>query len=249
MFGQRLGVGERGGDASVAQERDESRVAKALMARLNHVIQFQPVKLVRQMVEELGEVVAIELLERRELPQHRPELVAQLGEAGTQKARDEAAGLGQHLLLGDEARALHREHEAVRRRRGPFAEARLALQPVMGGVDLDRGEMRRRIGQLVGLLQTLRIKGAAPRRIDPAADADADASRCFACVPSARECLRTGTQANLRVMPPRLQHALLDRRRSGLEQGLPAESGREQRAELDQNWLVGIESVFVDRRQ
>ena len=52
------------------------------MARLDHVIEFQPVKLVRQMVEEAGEVVAIELLERRELPQHRPELVAQLGEAG-----------------------------------------------------------------------------------------------------------------------------------------------------------------------
>ena len=47
---------------------------KLSMARLNHVIEFQPVKLARQVVEESGEVVAIELLERRELPQHRPEL-------------------------------------------------------------------------------------------------------------------------------------------------------------------------------
>ena len=51
------------------------------MAGFDHMVEFQPVKLVRQMIEEFGEVVPIELLERRELPQHGPELIAQLGEA------------------------------------------------------------------------------------------------------------------------------------------------------------------------
>ena len=94
------------------------------MARLDHVVELVPVELARQMVEEPGEIVAVEFLERRELPQHGPELVAELGEAGGDEALDEVAGLGEHLLLGDEARALDREDEPVRRGRGPFAEAR-----------------------------------------------------------------------------------------------------------------------------
>ena len=54
---------------------------EARMARLDHVIELQPVELARKMVEEAREVVGIEFLERRELPEHGPELVAKLGEA------------------------------------------------------------------------------------------------------------------------------------------------------------------------
>ena len=51
------------------------------MARLDHVVELPPVELARQMLEEFGEVGRVEFLEGRELPEHRPELVAQLGEA------------------------------------------------------------------------------------------------------------------------------------------------------------------------
>src|SRR4030067_1099486 len=70
-------------------------------------------------------------------------------------------------------RAFDGEDEAVRRGRGPVAEALRTLQPVMGGVDLDRGEMRRGVGKLLGLLQALGIEHPAPGRINPTADADA----------------------------------------------------------------------------
>ena len=51
------------------------------MTRLDHVVELQPVEIAREMVEEAREVVRIEFLERRELPEHGPELVAKLGEA------------------------------------------------------------------------------------------------------------------------------------------------------------------------
>ena len=127
------------------------------------------------MLEEVGEVVAIEFLERRELPEHRPELRPELGEARGEEALDEVAGLGERLLLGDETGAFHREDETVRRGGSPGAEALRTLQPVMRGVDLDRGELRRGVGELVRLLQALRVEDAAPRRVTPPADADADA--------------------------------------------------------------------------
>jgi len=147
------------------------------MARLDHVVELQPVEVARQMLDEFREVVALEALERCELPQHGPELVAELGEARGEEALDEAAGLGEHLLLGDEARALDREDEALRRRGGPALEAFCALQAVMRGVDLDRGEVARGVAELIGLLQALGIKDAAPRREAPSADADTHMAR------------------------------------------------------------------------
>ena len=107
------------------------------MAHLDHMIELEPVQLARQMVEERAEILGVEFLEGRELPEHGPELVAQLGKAGGEEALDEIAGLGEHLLLRDEAGALHREYEALRRRGGPFAKACRSLQPVMRGIDLD----------------------------------------------------------------------------------------------------------------
>src|SRR5207245_10085053 len=50
------------------------------------------------------------------------------------------------------------------------------LPPVEGRVDLDRAELARGIFELFGLRQLVRIKAAPPRRIGPAANADADAT-------------------------------------------------------------------------
>ncbi len=56
------------------------------MARLDHVVELQSVELAREMIEEAREIVGVEFLERRELPEHGPELVAQLGEARTPRS-------------------------------------------------------------------------------------------------------------------------------------------------------------------
>src|SRR5262249_50312237 len=68
--GKVLGFGEDGADAVLAQKRDELWRAEARMARLDHMVERLPFELARQMVEEFGEVVFVESLERRELPEH-----------------------------------------------------------------------------------------------------------------------------------------------------------------------------------
>ena len=78
--------------------------------------------------------------------------------------------------MRDEARAFHREDEVCRHGGGPGAEALGILQPVMGGVDLDRGEVGAGIGEFVRLLQALGIKHTEPGRVAPSADPDADAA-------------------------------------------------------------------------
>src|SRR5205809_575086 len=48
------------------------------------------------------------------------------------------------------------------------------LPTVEGGVDLDRGELARRIFKLFRLRELVRVEDPAPGWISPAADADAD---------------------------------------------------------------------------
>src|SRR5665648_406486 len=50
------------------------------MAHFDHMVELPSVQLMRQVRQELAEVGFVESLERRELPQHRPELVAELGD-------------------------------------------------------------------------------------------------------------------------------------------------------------------------
>ncbi len=88
------------------------------------VVELPPVKRLGKMVEKFGEIGRVEFLEGRELPQHRPELRPQLGEAGVEKALDEVAGVGEHLCLRDKPRAFDGEDEIFRCRLRPFAKAR-----------------------------------------------------------------------------------------------------------------------------
>ena len=75
-----LGVDIGDGDARVARELDETRNGEARVANLDHVVELPSIELVRQQVEELAEVVLVEALEGRELPEDRSELVAELGQ-------------------------------------------------------------------------------------------------------------------------------------------------------------------------
>ena len=74
-----LVLGEHDRHVVLAQQGDELRRAERIVAHLHDVAQLAAVELVRQQRQEGAEVGGVELLGRRELPQDRPELVAQLG--------------------------------------------------------------------------------------------------------------------------------------------------------------------------
>ena len=78
--------------------------------------------------------------------------------AGAEEALDRFAGLVEHAAVGDEARALDGEHEAVRHLARPFAEGRRRLRAVERAVDLDRGQPLAGVGQLLRVRQALRIE-------------------------------------------------------------------------------------------
>src|SRR5690348_9975200 len=171
-IGRVLGIDDS--DRELAQERDELRGAEAVMAHFDDVAQLQAVRLRRQQLEKGAEVRRLELLERRELPEQRPEPVAELGHARADEALDRIAGLAQHPAVGREAGGLDREHEAVRHLARPLAEAFWLLRAVIGGVDLDRGEMLAGVAELLRLREAFRIEHAPPGRKIPPPDADAD---------------------------------------------------------------------------
>src|ERR1700688_860504 len=104
-------------------------------------------------------------------------MVAELGDAGIEKALDGVAGLLEHPTVDGKARALEREHEFLRHLARPFAERRRRLRAVERAVDLDRGQPFGGVRKLLRVRQSLRIKHAAPRLECPAADTDADLAR------------------------------------------------------------------------
>ena len=163
------------GDVVLAQQVHIGRVAEALVPRLEHVAQRHAVLLPRQMAEEGGERFAIEGAGRRELPQDRPELRPQLGDAGHQERRHQFARGGQVLLVRGEPRRLHGEDEPVRHRVAPFGEALGLLPAVERAVDLDRRHALAGISQLLRMRQAVGVERAAPGRKGPAADADVNA--------------------------------------------------------------------------
>src|SRR5690606_22491266 len=70
--------------------------------------------------------------------------------------------------------ALHGEDESLRRFVAPLGETCRRLRTIEGTVDLDRRHMPGGVAKLIGVLETVRIKRPAPRRIRPSADADTD---------------------------------------------------------------------------
>ncbi|MPN55349.1 hypothetical protein SDC9_203031 [bioreactor metagenome] len=75
-------------------------------------------------------------------------------------------------------RRLGREHETVRGGVAPAGVGRRLLRAVVGAVDLDGAQLAAGVLQLAPLHQSGRIeRAAAPRRVDPSADADVHARR------------------------------------------------------------------------
>src|SRR5262249_18100362 len=69
-----LGVDIGDGNASITRELDEARSGEARVATFDDVVELLSIELVRKQVEELAEVVLVEALEWRELPEDWPEL-------------------------------------------------------------------------------------------------------------------------------------------------------------------------------
>src|SRR4029077_7434166 len=128
----------------------------------------------RQQFEERGERAFVDPRARRELPQDRPELVAQFNNPACDETVDRRAGTGEIGPVRRNAQPLEREDEILRGLVVPAAEARRLLRAVEGAVDLDRREPAAGIAELARLRQARRVEDAAPRRIDPATDTDAD---------------------------------------------------------------------------
>ena len=83
--------------------------------------------------------------------------------------------LGLHRMAGHDAEGLHVHDEAGRRALDPARDHRLVGEPVVGGVDLDRGEALRVVAQPgLGRLDLLRVPVLRQGLVGPRARADAD---------------------------------------------------------------------------
>src|SRR5690606_11381636 len=106
----------------------------------------------------------------------RPQLVAELQRAAREEALDRRARPGERPAIGCVARGLHGEDETLRRLVAPACEALRLLRAVVRAVDLDGAEALRGVLQLAPLREARRIEAAAPGRVVPSADADANPS-------------------------------------------------------------------------
>src|SRR5262245_31580543 len=131
----------------------------------------------RQRGEKRVETLAVVGEARRELPEERAELVLELEQAGREEVRERRVHSAEPEHVGDVARPLDGEYEAVRHSVAPARVALGALQRVEAAVELDRGETLRRELELALLRQSFGIEVAAPGRVTPAGDANVGAHR------------------------------------------------------------------------
>src|SRR5690606_2659117 len=111
----------------------------------------------------------------RELPHQRPEPVTQVTDA-VDEVVDLCASAGKFARGDDALGRLGRKHETLRRRIAPAGIYGGLLRAVVGAVDLDAGQLATGEFKLAALHQPGWIEhAAAPRGVDPAADADVDA--------------------------------------------------------------------------
>src|SRR5712671_2021492 len=157
-----------------AEQRDDGSGRDTRTAKFDDMPQRAAVDMTRQQFEERGERARVNRHVRGELPQDRPKLVAQLGDAVRDEALEDRACPGEIGAVRRNARPLEREDEVVRSLVVPAVEARRLLRAVESAVDLDRRQQPAGMAELARLRQAWRVEDAAPRRIDPAADPDAD---------------------------------------------------------------------------
>src|ERR1700730_8402960 len=157
-----------------AEELDDGGGRSTRTAKIDGMPQRAAIDVMRQQFGERGERAFVNRHVRRELPQDRPELVAQFDDAARDEALEDRARAGEIGAGRRHSRPFEREDETLRRLVMPAAITRRFLRAVEGTVDLDRGEPAAGIAELARLRQARWVEDAAPRRIDPAADTDAD---------------------------------------------------------------------------
>src|SRR6266446_6223242 len=157
-----------------AEQLDDGSGRDTRTAEFDNMPQRAAVDMTRQQFEERGQRARVNRHVRGELPQDRPKLVAQLGDAVRDEALEDRACPGEIGAVRRNARPLEREDEVVRSLVVPAVEARRLLRAVESAVDLDRRQQPAGMAELARLRQARRVEDAAPRRIDPAADPDAD---------------------------------------------------------------------------
>src|SRR5512146_2244787 len=184
-------------DALLAQQIDEGGVAKALVPDFDGVTQrtlrvdceahpaFHPRRppprqpagrfgVARQHAEEALHALPVVFEVRRELPEDRPEFLAQVEHTRCEEIGERLLDPAQPQHVSDVAASLDAEYETLRRLRAPLRVALGPLQRVERPIDLDRGETARGVLELGALRQIRRIERPPPGCIAPAGDADAD---------------------------------------------------------------------------
>ena len=169
-----LGLYSHHCDVALARDLQECIVGETRMPHLDRVAQFQLSKLRRQHIEIGIDLVGIELLIRRHLPEDRPELRAQLANATVEEPFDRLRRFAQIFALHRRARRLHRELKAVWCCRRPFFEGCGRLCAIKRGVDLDCRDFAGRVFELLRRRQFRRIERLLPGLIAPAANSDPD---------------------------------------------------------------------------
>ena len=109
-----------------------------------------------------------------EHPQDRAELGGEHTEALAEELAYPFGSVGEARASDAVARRFDCKLEAIGHGFGPGGPALRALAAVKGSVDLDRADLRRSESELASLGKAGGIEVAAPRRIGPAADTDAD---------------------------------------------------------------------------
>src|SRR5690606_34085944 len=150
------------------------RVDEAVVAHVEHVAHRPARHLPRQVFQEGLEPPAVDARAGVELPDQGRQAVAEFRDSA-REVLDLRRGPVQRARLGDALGGLGGEYEAGRRFVAPLRIGRRLLRTVVGAVDLDGRKLAAGVFQLAPLDQALRIEVVAPRRVGPAADANADA--------------------------------------------------------------------------
>src|SRR5215471_2828530 len=162
--------GENHRDLELPQQVNECRDLETVVADLDHMAQRVSVESLGQQFEKTAEILVVEFLVGRELPEQGAEPLAELSDARIEKTLDRVARLAEHPPVDGVARTFHGENEGLRNLGGPFAERRRRLRAVERAVDLNRGQVLAGVGQLARLREALRIENPAPGLVGPAAN-------------------------------------------------------------------------------
>lgn len=109
-----------------------------------------------------------------ELPQDGPEPAAEREDAARDEVGDRRPHVPEPLHVGDEARSLDREREALGGLVAPRDERRRSLQRVERPVELDGGEERGDVLELATLGEPRGVERSAPVRVPPPRETDPD---------------------------------------------------------------------------